>query len=95
MLSTLLALAVVCPAYMAKADSIDDQKTQIQNQYKSQRDSENQDYQNRINDAKSKYQGDQLTAQKKQLELEHTKKLQDLASDEKINLQKLDAQRHQ
>jgi len=91
-LITFLAMVISFPVFAASSTDINNQRTDIQTKYGNERNTENQSYNAKEADAKQNYQNDpnKLHNVLKELDIAHDKKMYDLNSNEKMDLQKVD-----
>ncbi|MDE2027796.1 MAG: hypothetical protein KGK03_04190 [Candidatus Omnitrophica bacterium] len=87
LMAVLMAAAVSCPVW---AD-VNSQKSAVQHKYQNLISAENQRYNNEVSKTKQKYQNDptKLDNTLKELEIRHTKKIDNLTNDENLQLQKI------
>ena len=90
-LAIFLAMAISFPVFAASSTDINNQKTDIQTKYDNEKNTENQSYNAKVADAKQSYQNDsdKLNNVLKELEIKHNKTINDLNSNEKMDLQKV------
>ena len=91
-LITFLAMVISFPVFAASSTDINNQRTDIQTKYGNERNTENQSYNAKEADAKQSYQNDpnKLHNVLKELDIAHDKRMYDLNSNEKMDLQKVD-----
>ena len=90
-LTIFLAMAISFPVFAATSTDISNQKTDIQTKYDSDKKSEDLSYNAKVADAKQSYQNDsyKLNNVLKELEIKHDKTINDLNSNEKMDLLKV------
>ena len=91
-LTTFLAMVISFPVFAASSTDINNQRTDIQTKYGNERNTENQSYNAKGADAKQNYPNDPNKLQNvlKELDIAHDKRMYDLNSNEKMELQKVD-----
>ncbi len=89
-MTSMLILGLSWPVFAATSTDINNQKNQIQQKYDNEKNSENQSYNTKVSEAKQNYQNDptKLNNVLKELEIKHTKKMDDLNNNENLALQK-------
>jgi hypothetical protein len=94
MLTAFLATAISFPVFAASSTDINSQKTDIQTKYDNEKNSEDQSYKTKVSDAKQSYQNDpnKLNDTLKELQIDHSKKMDDLNNNERMDLQKVEEQ---